>query len=112
MSDHGLPDSGARMTGPGGMLKEVTDKPDPTLLHIPFLRRFAAHMTKGAKKYNRNNWKQASTIEELWGFQASAQRHLWQWIESEDDEDHAAAVCANIMMAEYLKSKLIGDLEL
>lgn len=104
MVEFGLVDIGApRKTGPGGMLKEDAGKPWFTLIDIPFLRRLAIHMTKGAQKYGPDNWRLATSLEEQRGFQDSAWRHLLAWIEGQDDEDHAAAVVANIMMAEGTK---------
>lgn len=99
-------DSGRRATGPGGMLKEAVRKPCPTLIPTFFLWRLAEHMTKGAEKYDRNNWKKACSVAELEGFQDSAFRHLLQWLNGEADEDHAAAIVANIFMAEWTKEHL------
>lgn len=101
-------DSGLRRTGAGGMLKDAEDKADPTLIDRPFLWRIARHMTLGAMKYERDNWRKACTQEELDGFRASAFRHLLQWLDGMGDEDHAAAVVANLMMAEDLRGRLEG----
>lgn len=102
----GVKDSGARQTGPGGMLKEVTDKPWLTLIPTWFLRRVGEHMTKGAKKYQRNNWMKAESEDELIGFRDSAFRHFLQWLDNETDEDHMAAVCFNMWASEYVKERL------
>jgi hypothetical protein len=53
------------------MLKEAVRKPRFTLLDIPFLRRCAEHMTKGAEKYGPDNWRLANSLEEQRGFQDS-----------------------------------------
>lgn len=102
-------DSGGRYEHASGMLKDTSsaDKPDFTLLDLPFLTRLADHMTKGAKKYGRNNWRKGNTNAELEGFEQSAFRHLVQWLNGEKDEDHAAAVVANIMMHEGILPKVL-----
>lgn len=103
-------DSGTRTTYPGGMLKDAAkdDKPRYTLIDLPFLTRLAMHMTRGAKKYQPNNWRRGCTQDELDGFKDSAFRHLVAWLNGETDEDHGAAVCANIMMAEGIKENVHG----
>jgi hypothetical protein len=63
-------------------------------------------MTKGAEKYGPDNWRLANSLEEQRGFQDSAWRHLLAWMEGQDDEDHAAAVVTNIMMAEATKGNI------
>jgi hypothetical protein len=44
-------------------------------------------------------------------FQESAARHFEQWLEGENDEDHAAAVFFNINGAEYVKAKLAAEVD-
>lgn len=102
----GMADSGARQTGPGGMLKEQARKPKPTLIPAWFLWRLAEHMTKGASKYERDNWKKGCTQQELDGFRDSAFRHFLQWLDGESDEDHMAAVCFNMWASEHVKENL------
>lgn len=99
-------DSGARITHISGMLKEAADKPRFTLIPLDFLTRLADHMTKGAKKYGPNNWRLGCTETELEGFYDSAYRHLVAWLNGETDEDHAAAICANVFMAEGVKENI------
>lgn len=100
-------DSGARQEYASGMRRDVQDgKPDYTLLDRAFLKRWAELMVRGAKKYGRHNWRKANSQEELERFQASAYRHLVQWLDGETDEDHAAAVAFNLAAAEYVKSKI------
>ena len=100
-------DSGKRLEFKGGMRRDVADdKPDFTLVWYPFLLRLVKLLMRGLKKYGRDNWKLASGKEELDRFQQSALRHLYQYLDGQDDEDHMAAVCFNLMGAEYVKSKL------
>lgn len=109
MSEYEVLDSGARKQGPGGMMKEATDKPWPTTIDTGFLWRLASHMTKGAKKYSRDNWRNAASVEELDGFRDSAFRHLLQWLQGDLDEDHAMALVANVMMYEATKENACVD---
>lgn len=108
MSNFQLKDSGKREKYKSGMVRDTAeDKTDYTLiLDGPMFQRWAAHLTKGAKKYNKRNWMKAGGNEELERFRESACRHFFQWISGEIDEDHAAAVYFNINSYEYLKKKL------
>lgn len=100
-------DSGQRQEFSTGMKRDVqTDKPRYDLLDRTILRRWAELMGRGAVKYGENNWKKAETEEELRRFEASAIRHLFQWLEGEESEDHACAVMFNIAGAEMVKNKL------
>jgi Domain of unknown function (DUF5664) len=109
-----LPDSGNRIQFSTGMVRDTQDGkarfdlclPQGIHYHEQMLTRFAQHMAAGAQKYSARNWENASTQEELERYQASALRHMHQWIAGEDDEDHAAAVYFNIMGAEYVKYRL------
>ena len=70
------------------------------------LTRWAAHMTKGAVKYGRENWRLANSQQELDRFKASAFRHLVQWLAGERDEDHASAVLFNVSAAEFVLERI------
>ena len=100
-------DSGERREYDSGMVRDTQDgKPDYTLLPLEFLTRWAEHMTKGAVKYGRENWRLANSQQELDRFKASAMRHMMQWLMGDRDEDHAAAVCFNIAAAEFVLAQL------
>lgn len=98
-------DSGERKTFDSGMVRDTND--GKMLWHLiaagPMLRRWAALLTRGARKYSANNWMKAKGQEELDRFRESAFRHFMQWFNGEEDEDHAAAVMFNINGAEYVK---------
>lgn len=70
------------------------------------LTRFAELMERGRVKYSARNWERACTEEELDRFKEGFLRHAMQWVNGEEDEDHAAACYFNIMGAEYIKYKL------
>ena len=100
-------DSGKRIYYPSGMRRDVQEgKPIYTLIDADFLYRLAMHLTKGAEKYGRENWRLANSEEELQRFKDSALRHMFQWLAGETDEDHMAAVAFNLAAAESVKRKL------
>jgi hypothetical protein len=100
-------DSGKREEFSTGMVRDTQeDKPRYDLIDTAFLKRWAELMARGAKKYGENNWKKAATDEELSRFRASAVRHLFQWLEGDVTEDHAAAVAFNLAGAEMVREKL------
>lgn len=105
--DFTIKDSGERQAYASGMVRDVQDdKPDYTLLPLEFLDRWAAHMTKGAAKYGRENWRLASSQDELQRFRSSAFRHFMQWLRGDRDEDHASAVCFNVAACEATREKI------
>lgn len=106
-------DSGARQEYESGMRRDLQEgKPRYDLCLSPveyedqLLTRWAALMARGADKYGEKNWQLADSWEEHDRFVASGLRHMMQWVMGERDEDHAAAVCFNLMACEYLKKKL------
>ena len=109
----GLKDSGKRAEFETGMVRDTQD--DKIEYHRvfdgPMFERWAAHLTKGAKKYpdhapGQPNWTLARTIIELIRFKASAVRHFFQWLRGDVDEDHASATIFNINGAEYVKARM------
>lgn len=107
MSEFGLKDSGARAEFDSGMVRDVEDdKIDWTLVFDgPMLKRYAEHLTKGAKKYSPRNWMKASGDAEYDRFKRSLLRHLVAYLNDETDEDHAAAVIFNLNGMEYVAGK-------
>lgn len=103
-----IKDSGERREFASGMVRDIaTDKINYSLaVDGPMFRRYAQHLTGGAKKYSARNWMKAEGQEELDRFRESAFRHFMQWYLGEVDEDHASAVWFNVNGAEYCKEKL------
>jgi hypothetical protein len=100
-------DSGKRQVFLTGMARDIQEgKPRYDLLDRPMLKRWADLMARGAEKYGSRNWEKAETAEELERFESSAIRHMFQWLNGEQDEDHAAAVLFNVAGAEMVKSKI------
>ena len=108
MSEFGLKDSGAREEFDSGMVRDTAEeKIDYLLLRDgPMYERWAVHLTKGARKYDKSNWLKANGEAELRRFRESAARHFEQWLRGDRDEDHAAAVFFNLNGAEYVLSQL------
>jgi hypothetical protein len=108
LSNFTVKDSGEREAFKSGMVRDTTI--GKVLWHLvasgPMLRRWAAHLTKGAIKYEPDNWLKASGEAELKRFKESAFRHFMQWYyELDDVEDHAAATIFNINGVEYVKGQ-------
>src|SRR5690349_19546190 len=72
----------------------------------PMLKRWAQHLTNGARKYAKRNWMLATGEAEMERAKDSAARHFAQWMAGERDEDHGAAVFFNINLAEYVRERL------
>lgn len=114
MAEYTTKDSGARETYASGMVRDVqTGKPRFDLLlpeNVPydqqFLTRCAELLARGAEKYDARNWEKADSHEELDRAKASAFRHFMQWMNGEQDEDHAAAVFYGLLFVETLRYKL------
>lgn len=77
------------------------------------LTRFAMLMGRGAGKYEPRNWEKFYTQEELDRAHSGLLRHVHQLVTGETDEDHAAAVMANVMFIEHIKWKMnkLSELE-
>jgi hypothetical protein len=101
-------DSGQRKQFESGMVRDVDEGKIfwSLVASGPMLRRWAEHLTSGAKKYERDNWMLAAGNEEQTRFRESAFRHFMQWYYGDTDEDHAAAIFFNVNGVEYVKEKL------
>lgn len=101
-------DSGERHHFESGMQRDIdSNKVQYDLVFDgPMLERYAAHLTKGAEKYQPRNWMLAEGEAEMVRFKASATRHFFQWLRGDTDEDHAAAVIFNLNGTEYVRDKL------
>jgi hypothetical protein len=101
-------DSGKRQQFKSGMVRDVTE--GKTKWHLvtsgPMLQRWAELLTRGAIKYDEDNWMKAEGTAEYKRFRESAFRHFLQWYRGDTDEDHAAATFFNINGAEYVKQRM------
>src|SRR3990167_1909279 len=103
-----IKDSRKRETFPSGMQRDTTEGKINWALVAdgPMLKRWATHLTNGAKKYDKRNWMKAEGLEELERARESAFRHFMLWYLGEVDEDHASATFFNINEVEFIRGKL------
>jgi hypothetical protein len=100
-------DSGEREHFSSGMVRDTqAGKPRYDLIDRTFLRRWADLMARGAAKYGEENWRLANDEAALKRFKASALRHMFQWLDGDETEDHAAAVAFGLAGAEMVKEKM------
>lgn len=105
-------DSGEREQFASGMVRDVTK--GKTQWHRvadgPMLQRWAEHITAGAKKYpdidGVPNWMKAQSEAEYKRFREGAFRHFMQFMNGDNDEDHAAAVFFNINGMCYVQERM------
>lgn len=114
MSEFETKDSGKRAEFEGGYVRDTNEgKPRFELLWpegIPFEEQFLTRcgmlLARGAVKYKTRNWEQACDSEALERFKESAMRHMYQWLNNDQDEDHASAVFFNLLGYETTKWKM------
>ena len=90
-----LPDSGARSEFATGAVRDASEgKGNPSLIPIDALRAVSKRFEDGATKYGRDNWQQGIPLSR---YVDSLYRHLWQFMEGDETEDHAGAIIWNAM---------------
>lgn len=95
MKKYDVKDSGARQEFETGAVRDTeNDKPRYDLIPPTALKRLAMLYANGAKKYNEHNWTKGIPMSRC---VASLMRHVFQFIEGDIDEDHAAAIIFNVM---------------
>jgi hypothetical protein len=108
-------DSGERETYASGMVRDADGATKDNfflLVHkgVPyeeqFLTRFAQLLTRGAEKYSKRNFELANSPAELERAQESLFRHLMQYLCGDETEDHAMAICFNVLLAELTKYRM------
>jgi len=78
----------------GAMRGDATGKCRPDLIGTHVQRRLGDHLEKGAAKYGERNWELGQPVSR---YVASLYRHLLQWREGDEVEDHLAAAVFNLM---------------
>lgn len=78
-------------------------KPDLTMIDPQFLREISLVLAKGARKYERDNWRHGTQHQRRI---ASALRHIMAWVEGEDIDPelgtpHLANAATNLMFVMY-----------
>ena len=90
-----LPDSGERSEFETGSVRDACEgKGIPSLIPVSSLRSVAKRFEDGAYKYGRDNWKKGQPLSR---YVDSINRHLWDWLEGCEEEDHLGAVIWNAM---------------
>lgn len=96
-----IDDSGKRVTTETGAQRERADgKGRYDLISPFFLKRLAIRLELGAAKYKDRNWEKGLPFS--W-FLDAAIRHIEQWLEGQEDEDHLAAAAFNLMGIMHLQ---------
>jgi hypothetical protein len=90
-----LPDSGERSEFETGSRRDsMVGKGSPSQLPIDALRGVSRRFEDGSEKYGRNNWRLGQPSSR---YIDSIYRHLWDYIEGCEEEDHLSAVIWNAM---------------
>lgn len=99
-----LPDSGARSEYATGAVRDASDgKGMPHMIPPIAIRKMAKRFEDGAKKYARNNWMKGIPLSH---YQDSAMRHLMQWSEGDESEDHMGAALWNLACAAWTEDAI------
>jgi len=99
-----LQDSGKREDyGTGACREPATGKGRFDLISAPALMRLAKHYENGARKYTARNWEQGIPVSRCLD---SALRHLVQYMDGDNSEDHLAAAAWNIFAIMHFEEKL------
>lgn len=78
----------------GAQRDETEGKGAPSLLGSELIRRVSVHLEKGARHYGPDNWRKGMPFRRT---ADSLIRHIFQWLERDDVEDHLAAIVCNAM---------------
>jgi len=99
-----LPDSGKRQDFDSGAVRDIRDGKGRYDLITPHgLKRLAKHYEAGAAKYDDRNWEKGMPVSRCFD---SAVRHLYQWLEGSQEEDHLAAAAWNIFAIMHYEATL------
>jgi len=104
MREFDVKDSGKRQEFATGMVRDTQDgKPRPDLISPLFMMRLGAHLLKGAVKYTEHNWAKGQPFSRAL---ASLCRHLEQFKEGDESEDHLAAVAFGCMVLTHYQEAI------
>lgn len=103
MMYRGLQDSGNRREFDTGAVRDMQEgKGRCDLLPALALLRLARHYEAGANKYSARNWEKGIPISVMLD---SGLRHLFKYLDGQNDEDHLAAAAWNILGAMWMEEK-------
>ena len=102
-------DSGERQEFDTGSVRDTdVGKGRYDLISPISLRRLAIHFENGARKYSPRNWEKGQPLRR---YLDSAIRHIYTFLDGEEDEDHLAAAAWNIFACMHTQEKInIGEL--
>jgi hypothetical protein len=102
-------DTGERMEFETGSRRDTNKgKPRPGLIGPELKRRLGELMARGAEKYGDGNWRLGQKASR---YHDSLERHLLQWQEGDDSEDHLAAIAFNVMGIMHLEKHMPEHLD-
>lgn len=78
----------------GAQRDDSEDKGMPALITWEMIRRLSLHLERGAKHYGSDNWRQGMPFRRT---ADSLIRHIFQWLDRDEEEDHLAAILCNAM---------------
>lgn len=100
-------DSGKRQEFDSGARRDTQDgKPRYDLIPPAPLKRLAELYERGLQKYGEGNWTKGMPVSR---YLASAMRHLEDWRQGDDEEDHLAAVIWNVMAIMHFEETSWND---
>lgn len=98
-----IKDSGERTEFSTGAVRDLQGgKGDMVSLPNEAILRLSRHYENGAKKYGRWNYTKGIPVS---SFMDSALRHLFKYLDGQDDEDHLSAAAFNILGAMEMEAK-------
>lgn len=98
-----IKDSGERTAFETGAVRDMHEgKGDMVSLPNEAILRLSKHYENGAKKYGRWNYTKGIPVS---SFMDSALRHIFKYLDGQDDEDHLSAAAFNILGAMEMEAK-------
>ncbi len=99
-----LPSSGEMSHfGTGAVRDAMQHKGLPSQIPMSALRAVARRFEDGAEKYGRDNWKKGIPLSR---YIDSIYRHLWDFMDGDESEDHLSAVMWNAMCLYETKDRI------
>jgi len=98
-----LPDSGDRTQFASGAVRDCgKGKGRCDLLPPCAILRVSVRFEEGAAKYDDDNWKKGIPLK---SFINSATRHIQEYMDGQDNEDHLCAAAWNLLCAMWTEEK-------
>lgn len=99
----GFKDSGKREEFATGAVRDSMHEKGRYDLISPIMeRRLAIVLQKGAEKYGPRNWEKGIPLSKIFD---PLRRHLAQWLNGEEDEDHLGHAICNLMFLIHTEEK-------